>query len=184
MSVRREAANRVTINQHVGIRAGAVQLMLDSSTCAHAGRRGERVGGDPAHEGSLQFNRDFNRVPTIQQGFQQGPQNSTGISTGSLQFNRDLNRVLRIQQGFEQGGAASGWGATPQHTKSDPAHPSSRVRLWEVTPSPPSRPPSVNHLDVRPAAAAVRVAVATAAAAVGVAVMGGDDGGAAPPVEF
>jgi hypothetical protein len=39
-------------------------------------------------------------------------------------------------------------------------------------------------LDVRPAAAAVRVAVATAAAAVGVAVMGGDDGGAAPPVEF
>jgi hypothetical protein len=35
-----------------------------------------------------------------QQGFQEGPYNSTGISPGPLKSIRDFNRVLKTQQGF------------------------------------------------------------------------------------
>jgi hypothetical protein len=41
---------------------------------------------------------DRNTVLKVQQGFQQGPLSSTGISTGSLKFNRDFNRLVEIQQ--------------------------------------------------------------------------------------
>ena len=45
--------------------------------------------------GSLKTNSNFNRVLTIQWGFQENPYNSIGmVSIVSLKFNSDFNRVL------------------------------------------------------------------------------------------
>jgi hypothetical protein len=42
-------------------------------------------------------------VLEIQQGFQYGANNSTGVSIRCLKFNRGFNTVLEIQQGFQYG---------------------------------------------------------------------------------
>jgi hypothetical protein len=52
--------------------------------------------------GSSKFNRGFNKLPKIQQGFQWAPQKPSGVSMGSLKLNRGFNGLLKIQQGFQK----------------------------------------------------------------------------------